>query len=78
MEESGDLLQLIGPPGTLVLGHLVKDCTPLVAPVNYSPSNALTISSAPQATTKPVLIIEGGGAEQVLEIGGVTRTERVY
>lgn len=79
---SSDPSQLIGPLGPLVRVHLMKDLTPLVAPVNYSPSNPLviggpnptsrqslsqimahlTISSAPQAAWKPILIIEGGGA----------------
>lgn len=76
----------------------MKGCIPLVALMNYSPSNLfiigglasaspqsltqtmarLTISSAPQPATKPVLIIGEGEVEQVLEIGGMPRTIRVY
>lgn len=98
MEESpSDLSQLIDPTGTLFRVRLIKDRTPLVALINYSPLNALviaghvgqasnfgpnygsfTMSSASQLAMKPTLIIGGGGAEQILEIGGITKTRRVY
>lgn len=38
----------------------------------------LTISSALQPAVKLILIIGGSRVELVLEIGGVTRTSRVY
>lgn len=48
-------------------------------PVISNPNMAcLAISSAPLLTIKPVLIIEGGGAEHVLKIGGMIKTNRLY
>lgn len=90
--------QLIGPPGTRVLVRMKESHSPMVAPVNYSPSNPfvigdftgtdpqsltksmsrLIINPVPQSITKPVLVLGGGETEQVLEIGGITRTGRVY
>lgn len=32
----------------------------------------------PQPTTKPIPALGGGQTKQVLEIGGIIRTERVY
>lgn len=38
----------------------------------------LIISSLPQPVVKPVLIMGGNVGQQVSEISGVTRTDRVY